>query len=91
MNLRSSNWYRSYNKNIPEWLYKRPKKYVKHCLEKIELAKEVNTKNLFRSEELQTVTVTSSANPEKFYEVYLGYDLRTPSCQCFEWKRKLMP
>ena len=57
----------------------------------MELAKEVNTKNLFKSEELQTFTVTSSANPEKFYEVFLGDDLRIPSCQCFEWKRKLMP
>ena len=53
----------------------------------MELAKEVNTK----SEERQMFTVTSSANPEKFYEVFLGDDLRIPSCQCFEWKRKLMP
>ena len=60
---------------------------MKHCLEKIELTKEVNTKNLFKPEELQTFTVTSSANPEKSYEVNLGI----PSCQCFEWKRKLMP
>ena len=91
LNLRSSNWYIGDNKNIPEWLHSRPKKYVKHCLEKMELAKEVNTKNLFKSEGLQTFTVTSSTNPEKFYEVYLGDDLRIPSCQCFEWKRKLMP
>ena len=83
LNLRSLNWYRSYNKNIPEWLHNRPKKYVKHCLEKRELAKEVNTKNQFKSEELQTFTITSLANPEKFYEVYLGDDLRIPSCQCF--------
>ena len=80
MNLRSLNWYRSFNKIIPEWLHNRPKKYVKHCLEKMELAKEVNTK----SEERQMFTVTSSANPEKFYEVFLGDDLRIPSCQCFE-------
>ena len=59
--------------------------------EKKELAKEVNPKNLFKSEELQTFTVTSSANPEKFYEVYLGDNLRIPSCQCFGWKRKLLP
>ena len=72
LNLSSSNWYRSYNKNIPEWLQNRPKKYVKYCLEKMELAKEVNTINLFKSEEL-------------------GDDLRIPSCQCLESKRKLMP
>ena len=84
MNLRSLNWYRSFNKNIPEWLHNRPKKYVKHCLEKMELAKEVNTNNLFKPEQLQTFTVTSSANPEKFYKVFLGDDLRIPSCQYFE-------
>ena len=64
---------------------------MKHCLEKMELAKELNNKNLFRPEGLQTFTVTSSANPEKFYEVYLGDDLRITSCQCLEWKRKLIP
>ena len=52
INLRSLNWYRIYNKNIPEWLHDRPKKYVKYCLEKMELAKEVNINNLFKSEEL---------------------------------------
>ena len=64
---------------------------MKHCLEKMKLAREVNTKNLFKSEELQMFTVTNPLNPEKFYEVFLGDDLRIPSCQCFEWKRKLMP
>ena len=76
---------------MPEWLHSRPKKSVKHCLEKMELAKEVNTKNVFRSEGLKMFTGTSSANPEKFYEVFLGNDLKIPSCQHFEWKRKLMP
>ena len=58
LNLRSLNLYRSYNTNIPEWLHNRPKKYVKYYLEKMELAKEVNAKNLFKSEELQMFTVT---------------------------------
>ena len=53
MNLRPSNCYRSYDKSIPEWLHNRPKNYVKHCLEKMELTKEINTRNLFKSEELQ--------------------------------------
>ena len=90
MNLRPSNCYRSYDKSIPEWLHNRPKNYVKHCLEKMELTKEINTRNLFKSEELQKFTVTSSTNPEKFYEVYLGDYLRIPNRQSIEWKRKLM-
>ena len=40
----------------------------------MELAKEVNTKSLFKSEELQKFTLTSSANLEKFHEVFLGDD-----------------
>lgn len=85
INLRSLNWYRIYNKNIPEWLHDRPKKYVKYCLEKMELAKEVNINNLFKSERF---TVTSSANPKKFKEIFLGDNLRIPSCHCFKKRKK---
>lgn len=76
---------------MQEWFPNRPKKYVKDCLEKIELANEVNTNNLFNSEKLQTFTVTSSANPEKFYDVFLSDDLRIPFCQSFEWKKNFLP
>ena len=85
LNLRSKNWYRIYNKNIPEWLHNRPKKYVQHCLEKMELSKEVNINNLFKSERF---TVTSSANPKKFKEIFLGDNLRIPSCHCFKKRKK---
>ena len=39
-NIKSSKLYRI-NDNLPSWLHDQPKKYIKHCSEKLKLAKEI--------------------------------------------------
>ena len=82
--------YRTYKRIIPEWLHNRPKKYIKHCLEKLDLSAEISTSEI-QKHDMLTYSVKSTTYPNKFYEVFLGDDLIIPSCQCPEWKKKLLP
>ena len=43
-NVRRTSAYRSYNPNVPDWLREKPLKFTKHCLEKIGIVKENETK-----------------------------------------------
>ena len=54
-NINSSKFYRV-NTNLPSWLHNKPKKYVKHCVEKAKLGQEIPMENVKANGEIFCVT-----------------------------------
>ncbi|XP_047129907.1 uncharacterized protein LOC124809929 [Hydra vulgaris] len=76
--------YRCYSSNIPEYLHNRPHHFVKHCLQKIDLANKtdldivlLNNHGLFK--------VNSFSDKNKSYIVYFGDKDAMPKCTCVAW------
>ena len=74
---------------MPPWLHNKPKKYVKHCDEKAKLGQEIPVENVKANGEI--FFVKSMTSKDVTYEVFFGDATLYPSCECFEWKKKLMP
>ena len=89
-NLRSSTCYRLYDKAIPDWLHNRPKKYVAHCIAKIEASSYIANDKITKERE-NKYAVPSETEEDRMDLVYFGDDNTLPSCTCFEWKRHSIP
>ena len=74
---------------MPPWLHNKPKKYVKHCVEKAKLGQEIPMENVKANGEI--FFVKSMTSKDVTYEVFFGDATSYPSCECFEWKKKQMP
>ena len=91
-NIRRSSEYRKYNTDLPKWLHNKPKYFTKHCIEKINLAKDIKQENVkyVESTDGQCLLVKTSTIG-KCYKVNLGNENTFPRCECDAWKRLLLP
>ena len=88
-NIISSKLYRI-NNNLPSWLHDQPKKYIKHCSEKLTLAKEI-LKDQKITTENKKFAVPSVTSKDAKYNVFYRDKDSYPDWDCVKWKKKLMP
>ena len=86
-NIKSSKLYRI--NNLPSWLHDKPKKYIKHCDEKLKLAKEILKDQIITTEN-KKFAVKSATSKDVKYNVFFEDEDSYPDCNCVEWKKKLM-
>ena len=84
-NIKSSDSYKSYSKQIPKFLHNRPKYVVSHIIQRMESA--IPSKNI-KMETTKHFTITSSSST---YQVFLGSNDQMPSCQCLDYRSRKMP
>ena len=91
-NIRRSSEYRKYKTDLPKWLHNKPKYFTKHCIEKINLAKDIKQENVkyVKSTDGQYLLV-KTWTIGKCYKVNLGNENTFPRCKCDAWKRSLLP
>ena len=71
LNVKSSSKYRSYDQKV-EWdLLGKPKKYVKHCLERISKVEQIDSNDIQIIERNRLFKVKSSSK-EIFHQLDLG-------------------
>ncbi|XP_065658459.1 uncharacterized protein LOC136082971 [Hydra vulgaris] len=87
-NFKASGYYRSYQQSLPSWLHNRPKKFVAHCIEKLDSSKFIASNLIYKD---GVVFKVKSEKNDNTYEVFFGDELRMPSCSCFDWKKNLLP
>ena len=91
INVKSSSKYRSYHQKVVEWdLLDKPKKYVKHCLERINKVEQIDSNDIQVIERNRLFKVESSSK-EIFHQLDLGNKCSFPTCTCHDWKKHLMP
>ena len=91
LNVKSSSKYRSYHQKVVEWdLLDKPKKYVKHCLERISKVEQIDSNDIQVIERNRLFKVKSSSK-EIFHQLDLGDKYSFPTCNCHDWKKHLMP
>uniref|UniRef100_A0A7M5VBX8 Uncharacterized protein n=1 Tax=Clytia hemisphaerica TaxID=252671 RepID=A0A7M5VBX8_9CNID len=84
-NYKMDSRYRKYNSSIPLYLLNRPHHFVKHCMEKIALAKYVDLSGIVIKGQGEFV-VHSFENIHNHYIVKFGDEETMPSCTCPSWK-----
>ena len=90
LNVKSSSKYRSYHQKVVEWdLLDKPKKYVKHCLERISKVEQIDSNDIQVIERNRLFKVKSSSK-EIFHQLDLGDKYSFPTCTCHDWKKHLM-
>ena len=97
LNIKSSSKYRSYHRKVAEWNLKdKPKKYMKHCMERIAKAQNIEADNVRAiqrdNENSEAKMFQSKSMPSEGYlELYLGDKYASSTCTCKDWKKFLMP
>ena len=72
-NIRRSSEYRKYYTDLPKWLQNKPKYFTKHCIEKINLAKDIKQENVKYVESIEGQHfLGKSSTIGKCYKVNLG-------------------
>ena len=64
--------------------------YIKHCDEKLKLAKEILKDQIITTEN-KKFAVKSATSKDVNYIVFFGDEDSYPDCDSVEWKKKLMP
>ncbi|XP_065657614.1 uncharacterized protein LOC136082384 [Hydra vulgaris] len=78
--------FKQYSSNVPEFLINRPHHFIKHCLEKQNLANNTDlTKVQMKDPGVFVVNSFSVAN--KNYLVHFGDEKNMPKCSCNDWFR----
>ena len=89
LNVKSSSKYRSYHQKVAEWdLLDKPKKYVKHCLERITKVEQIDSNDIQVIETNRLFKVKSSSK-EIFHQLDLEEQYSFPTCTCHDWKKHL--
>ena len=96
LNNTSSSKYRSYHQKIAEWdLHDKPKKYVKHCLERIARVQNITSEEVKEIESnvgfISRIFQVKGMSKEGCHKVYLGDKYTFPICTGKDWKKFLMP
>ncbi len=68
----ASSGYRSYSEWIPHYLINRPRKFVKHCLVKLALGRNIRSRNIIVNDDGE-ITVKSEES-HRIYKVVLDED-----------------
>ena len=71
-NIRYSNSYRRYNKDIPQFLRNKSPDFVKHCLLKIYLAENIDLSRIVNTGGGNFTVVSFSSNSKQRYELFFG-------------------
>ena len=92
-NIRRSSEYRKYNTDLPKWLHNKPKYFTKHCIEKINLAKDIKQENVKYVESIEEqYFLVKTLSIGKCYKVnLLGNGNTFPRCECDAWEISLLP
>ena len=84
--------YRTYNKELPEFLVNRPRYFVEHCKEKISLAMDIKKSSIKPSDTGGVFEVKSESSRRRWYRLQFGHKEGTsPSCECEAWQRRRLP
>ena len=86
-NIRYSNSYRRYNKDIPQFLRNKSPDFVKHCLLKIYLAENIDLSRIVNTGGGNFTVVSFSSNSKQRYELCFGNTSSMPKCSCNDWGR----
>ena len=87
-NIVASNTYKSYNNKIPNYLWNRPRKVVKHCMERIRSSTEIDKNKICRNGGCFSV---ESQSTKQCYEVVLSNSVEFPKCSCMDFKTNFLP
>ena len=91
-NVRCHRMYRTYNKELPEFLVNRPRYFVEHCKEKISLAMDIKKSSIKPSDTGGVFEVKSESSSRRWYRLQFGHKEGTsPSCECEAWQRRRLP
>ena len=91
-NIRRFSEHRKYNNDLPKWVHNKPKYFTKHCIEKINLAKDIKQENVKYVESIEgQYFLVETSTIGKCYKVNLGNEDTFPKCECDAWKRSLLP
>ena len=73
------------------WFHNKPKHFTKHCIEKINLAKDIKQKNVKYVESIERqYFLVKSSTIGKCYKFSLDNENTFPRCQCDAWKKSLL-
>ncbi|XP_053403254.1 uncharacterized protein LOC128558345 [Mercenaria mercenaria] len=86
-NQEFSGKFKKYSDLVPVPLQRRPRQSIRHCLQNVELSKDINPDDV-KSIEGDFFTVVSG---KKTYGVSLGDDIHVPFCDCMDWYKFHMP
>ena len=90
-NVKSSSKYCSDHQKVVEWdLLDKPKKYVKHCLERITKVEQIDSNNV-QVIETNSLFKVKSSSKKIFHQLDLGDKCSFPTCTCHDWMKHLMP
>ncbi len=83
---------KSYDPEVPQFLHNRPPSFMAHCLNKIELGRNISLHDI-KSQDNGTYEVYSkdSGSRGNIYTVSLQGDGSLPSCNCHSWKWSHLP
>lgn len=82
-NVKSSNLYKEYSHNLPQFLHHKPKPFVEHCLSKLPPHKLIDSIKCIKQDEYYEV----QGEEDRMYNV----DLTIPNCSCPAWRKKHLP
>ena len=91
LNVKLSSKYRSYHQKFVEWdLLGKPKKYGKHCLDRITKVEQINSNDI-QVIETNRLFKVKSCSKYIFHQSDLDDKHSFPTCTCHDWKKHLMP
>ena len=90
MNLEFSSSFRTYSDAVPSFLHNRPRRFVKHCLEKLDAASKIPPENIPEVSKGILKVKSSHIPRKKEYTVSLDEN-SFPDCECEDWQRFYLP
>lgn len=88
-NFAMSEFYRSYNEFVPEYLKGRPRSVILHCLSRIRKAERFTKESVEQIDSSSQFTVKSASGKE--HTVKFKNDENIPVCTCKDWTRWHIP
>ena len=83
-----SSSYRLYKTCVPDFLKNRPTEFVKHCMEKNDIAQDINPSFIvMQGDGKFAIQSCSRSSLEDEYHLFFGDDDTMPSCTCYNWKQ----
>lgn len=90
-NIKMSNCYRKYNREIASFLENCPSYFVNHCLERDNLAENISEEHIWVLDPEIGVFTVQSQTSAKQYQVSFGSKTMSPSCGYYDWERSNIP
>ena len=79
--------YRSYHEKVHQWkMNSQPNKFVKYCLDKLQLAHDIPLENIVKESGTSFKVVNSDEKSN--YKVSFENSSNLPSCSCYSWKKE---